>query len=114
MVMEVRNILEIKQLAVAVEGKEILRDMNLTIRNGEAHKLVDALGAKQLLDPNDVEGNIFETQKSHDALQKKIDENEDDPNHEDFVQRFSARGCQFSSITRALLAEEGYSLDGIN
>lgn len=38
-------------------------------------------------------------------------ENEDDPEHEDFVQRVSARGCQFSSITRALLSEEGYFLD---
>ena len=38
-------------------------------------------------------------------------ENEEDPNHEDFVQRISARSCPFSSITRALLAEEGYFLD---
>lgn len=38
-------------------------------------------------------------------------ENEDDPEHEDFVKRFSARGCQFSSITRAFLAEQGYFPD---
>ena len=35
-------------------------------------------------------------------------DNEDDPDHEDFVQRISARDCQFSSITRVLLLEQGY------
>jgi len=38
-------------------------------------------------------------------------ENEDDPDHKNFIQLVSARGCQFSSITRVLLVEEGYFLD---
>lgn len=35
-------------------------------------------------------------------------DNEDDPDHDDFVQHISARDCQFSSITRILLLEQGY------
>ena len=36
---------EIKQLTVAVEGKEILHDVNLTIRNGETHVLFGPNGS---------------------------------------------------------------------
>ena len=36
---EVRNMLEIKQLTVAVDGKEILHNVNLTIKTGETHVL---------------------------------------------------------------------------
>ena len=35
-------------------------------------------------------------------------ENEEDPGHEDFVQRVSTKDNQFSSITRVLLAKHGY------
>lgn len=38
-------------------------------------------------------------------------ENEDDPDHEDFVERVSARDCPLSSITRAFLVEQGYLVD---
>ena len=38
-------------------------------------------------------------------------DNEYDPDHKDFVQRFSARDCQFSSITRVLMLEQGYLVD---
>jgi len=31
--------LKIKDLSVAVEGKEIIHDINLTIKNGETHSL---------------------------------------------------------------------------
>lgn len=36
---EVKNMLEIKQLTVAIDGKEILHNVNLTIRTGETHVL---------------------------------------------------------------------------
>ena len=36
---EVNNTLEIKQLTVAVDGKEILHNVNLTIKTGETHVL---------------------------------------------------------------------------
>jgi len=38
-------------------------------------------------------------------------EDQSDPGHADFVQRFSARDCPLSSITRALLVEQGYLED---
>jgi Fe-S cluster assembly ATP-binding protein len=37
--------LEIKQLAVAVEDREILRDVNMTIRSGETHALLGPNGS---------------------------------------------------------------------
>jgi len=37
--------LEIKQLTVAVEDKEILHDVSLTIRTGETHVLFDPNGS---------------------------------------------------------------------
>jgi len=36
---EVKNMLEIKQLTVAIDGKEILHNVNLTIKTGETHVL---------------------------------------------------------------------------
>lgn len=38
-------------------------------------------------------------------------ENKGDPDHENFIQLVSSRDCWFSSITRVLLAEQGYSVD---
>ena len=37
--------LKIKDLSVAVEGKEIIHDINLTIKNGETHVLFGPNGA---------------------------------------------------------------------
>ena len=42
---EVRNVLEIRQLDVAVDGKEILRDVNLTVKTGETHVLFGPNGS---------------------------------------------------------------------
>jgi len=39
------NMLEIKQLTVAVDGKEILRDVNMTIKSGETHVLFGPNGS---------------------------------------------------------------------
>ncbi len=43
--MEVENMLEIKNLAVAVEDREILHDVSLTIRTGETHILFGPNGS---------------------------------------------------------------------
>jgi len=42
---EVRNMLEIKQLTVAIEGKEILHDVNLSIKTGETQVLFGPNGS---------------------------------------------------------------------
>jgi len=42
---EVRNMLEIKQLTVAVEDKEILHDVNMAIKKGETHALFGPNGS---------------------------------------------------------------------
>ena len=42
---EVNNTLEIKQLTVAVDGKEILHNVNLTIKTGETHVLFGPNGS---------------------------------------------------------------------
>ena len=43
--MEGGNMLEIKHLTVAIEGKKILHDINLTIRTGETHALFGPNGS---------------------------------------------------------------------
>jgi len=43
--MERGNMLEIKHLTVAIDGKEILHDINLTIRTGETHVLFGPNGS---------------------------------------------------------------------
>lgn len=40
-------------------------------------------------------------------------ENENDPGNKGFVQLVSARDCPFSSITRCLLEQEGYTVDNV-
>jgi Fe-S cluster assembly ATP-binding protein len=44
-ILEGGNMLEIKQLTVAVDGKEILRDVNMTIKIGETHVLFGPNGS---------------------------------------------------------------------
>ena len=44
-ILEGGNMLEIKQLTVAVDGKEILRDVNMTIKSGETHVLFGPNGS---------------------------------------------------------------------
>lgn len=40
--------LEVKQLNVSVEGREILRDVNLNIGTGETHALLGLMAAARL------------------------------------------------------------------
>jgi Fe-S cluster assembly ATP-binding protein len=44
-VVEVEDMLKIEDLSVAVEGKEIIHDINMTIQNGETHVLFGPNGA---------------------------------------------------------------------
>lgn len=43
--MESDNVLEIKHLSVSVGGKEILHDINLSIKTGETHVLFGPNGS---------------------------------------------------------------------